>query len=88
MALDGIPSDATVVGKIEIALVLSGDGIGTAYGVEGMTNEAAIGYLTIVTDRLREERSLQWDTCPGCGEPWDSHEDDDGPDLYDQEEDK
>lgn len=83
MALTGSPPNASQIGSIEIGLFLSDDGISTAYGFEGMTKEAAIGYLVVVGDRMREERGLEWDTCPGCGEPWENHgnsdeEDEDG----------
>jgi hypothetical protein len=91
MALIGFPPNAQQVGSIEIALYLTEDGTGTAYGLDGVTPEAAIGYLTIVTDRLREERSLQWDTCPGCGLPYDEcaerGEDDDEAEDEDMEDD-
>jgi hypothetical protein len=77
MTLTGLPPEATTVGSIEILLYLDNDGIGTAYGFEGVAPEAALGYMTIVMDRIREERSFQWDTCPGCGEPMASHGDQD-----------
>ena len=89
MPLDLDPTKP-VVGKIEIVLYMGDEGIGTAYGLEGVSTEAAIGYLTVVTDRLREERSFEWDTCSECKRPWSEHfeEDDDQPTLYDQEEDE
>lgn len=61
------------VGEITIELYLTADGVSTAIGYEDLTLDAAIGYLTTTLDRLREERKLQWDTCPGCGLPWAEH---------------
>lgn len=65
------------MGEVTIVTYMSGDGIGTAYGVEGMSKEEAIGRLTIVLDRLREEVKLEWDTCPACKRPWSEHDEDD-----------
>lgn len=76
----------TVVGRIEIVLYLDDDGVGTTYSVDGIANEAALGYLMIVSDRIREERKYEWDTCPDCGHPWSEHDED--PELYDQEDDE
>lgn len=61
------------IAEINIELYLSGAGVSTAYGYEGLTLDAAIGHITVVLDRMREERKLQWDTCPGCGLPWAEH---------------
>lgn len=79
MALTDLPTGVTVVGSLEVVLYMSEEGLGVAHGYEGMGKEAAIGYLTVVSDRLREEVRLQWDRCPGCGERWDDH--------FDQEDD-
>lgn len=73
MALN-LPPNTQPVGSIEITLTMGADGVGVAYGMEGVSPEAAIGYLTVVSDRIREERRLQWDTCPGCGVPWEEHD--------------
>lgn len=87
MALTDLPEGSQVVGRVEIVLYLEGDGVGTAYGLEGMSPEAAIGYLTVVSDRIREERRLNWDTCPGCGLPWGDHFEEDEEDDEDDDED-
>lgn len=75
-----LPEGAVVFGSLKIVVTMSNDGPAISYGLEDMTPESAIGYLTVVTDRLREECSLKWQTCPGCVEDWESHfedEDDD-----------
>lgn len=77
MPLDGLPEDVAVTGTIQIAITLGAGGTGLSYGFDGITTEAAIGYLTVILDRLRQERSLQWDHCPGCGQPWAEHDFDD-----------
>lgn len=56
----------------------------TAYDIDGMSIEAALGYLVAVSDRIREEKKFDWDTCPHCKEPWEDH---DGPGVYDQDDD-
>lgn len=73
MALE-IDESILVVGQIEIALIIdkSGD-TGKVYGFEGMSVDEAIGHMTVVLDRLREERSYQWDSC-ACGHSWDEEE--------------
>lgn len=85
MPLDIDPS-TPIVGNIEIALYMSADGVDVAYGLEGVSPEAAIGYLIVVSDRLREERKYEWDTCPDCKRPWSEHGEDDES-IYDQDED-
>lgn len=74
MALAKIPSDATVIGRLEIVRYITSDGEGFAFGWEDMPAEFAIGALQITQDRLREVERLKWDTCPECGLPWDDHE--------------
>lgn len=57
------------------------DGTGCAYEYDGLSPEAAIGYVTTVLDQLREEVRDRWETarnanfqfsvhleCPECGE--------------------
>ena len=86
MPLHGLPNGAIVVGNIEIALYLSDEGdVRTAYGFDGVSEEAAVGHLTVVLDRIREERLLSWDTCPSCHLPWSEHDDPDDEDDYEDE---
>lgn len=63
------------------------DGTGCAYEYDGLSPEAAIGYLTTVVDQLREEVRERWSSarddeglafhinleCPECGEEIDIH---------------
>jgi len=57
------------------------DGTGCAYEYDGLSPEAAIGYLTTVIDQLRDEVKERWEAarasdftfsvqleCPECGE--------------------
>lgn len=89
-----LPDTATVVGTLTITSYIDADGsFKTGYDVDGISDEAAIGALVVVGDRIREEASSKWETCPDCGRPWSEHgddrdqyPDDDGP--YDQEEDE
>lgn len=62
MALSGISSETPIVGRIEIALTLHDDGVGQAYGLDGVEPAAAIGYLMVTIDRLREECAALWDS--------------------------
>jgi hypothetical protein len=93
MQLD-IDPDLAVVGTVQIALSMGEDSLDVVYGFDGMSLDAAIGYMTVVLDRMREERKYEWATCPGCKRPWSEHYDDDeddeedGPELYDQDEDE
>lgn len=80
MSLTGVPEDAAQIASIEVGIYFTEHGEHVAYGLDGLSPEAAIGYLTVVQDRLREERSYQWNTCPGCGEPWSDHFDDEDDD--------
>ena len=71
MALE-IDDTTTVVGRIEVAVILKDGGeYGIAYGVEDLSLDAAIGHLMVVTDRMRDERRYEWDTAPD-GEDWDA----------------
>lgn len=81
MELD-LPENATVVGRIEIAvLIKDGGDRGTAYGFDGLNSIETIGYLTAVLDRMREREKFSWDTCVYCDRPLDEH------DLDEDEED-
>jgi hypothetical protein len=88
MALDVDSSANTRVGTIEIGIYLAGEGQSVSYGIEGMNKDQAIGYLTTVLDRVRDERRYEWATCPECKEPWASHfaVGDDDPDEDDLED--
>lgn len=70
---DTFVSAPTKIGSINVGLYLSEGGIDVSYSFDGVTKDAAIGYLTVVTDRMREERKYEWSTCPECREPWASH---------------
>lgn len=88
MALTGIPQNAQQVGEIAIVVYLTAEGgLGLSYGFDGMGLDEAIGRMTVTLDRLRDERRAQWDTCPDCGEPWESHVEFDGED-FDEEDDE
>lgn len=84
MQLDGPPTDVPQIGKIEIYLFLAEGGIEIGFGMDQVTEEAAIGYLTVVQDRLREIVKYQWGSCPGCNKPWAEHDTPD--DDYDEED--
>lgn len=74
MPLD-LPESTAVLGSIEIALVLKDDGdTGMVYGYDGVNATEAIGYLTVVLDRMREQERLAWGDCPVCGDPLDEHD--------------
>lgn len=89
MALD-LPDTSTVVSSFEVANVITEDGdTAVSFGYEGMSIESVIGLLTVVLDRLREERRFEWDTCPECHEPWATHEGfEDDEDDEDEEDDE
>lgn len=74
--LDGLPDSLTEIGSIHISLVMGSEGLGTTYEYEGVSIEAAIGHTMVVLDRLRDEASSQWGTCPGCGESYDEDDED------------
>jgi hypothetical protein len=63
-ALEDLPPDCTEIGSVAISVFTGPEGLGFAYGYDGLTPEAAIGYLVVTTDRLREERKYDWE-----GEP-------------------
>lgn len=85
LALTGLPPNASQVGSIEIVLYLDEDGIGTAFGYEGISKEAALGHMLVVMDRIRKEREYEWATCPDCKRPWAEHFDSDDEDEEDDE---
>lgn len=58
---------AVETGRITIQIMLGQHGSGMAYDLEGLTPEAAIGYLVALTDRIRDNRRFSWDD--GCGDP-------------------
>lgn len=60
-SLEDLPDDCTEIGNVLISVFTGPDGIGFAYGFQGLTPEAAIGYLIVTTDRLRNERGYEWD---------------------------
>lgn len=66
-------SAPTKVGSIKIDLLLTADGISVGYSFDSINKDTAIGYMTTVLDRLREERKYEWDTCPECRNSWASH---------------
>lgn len=72
--------DLTVVGSVTISVILKSDGTRTHFQLDGLSPEAAIGHITVVSDRLREIVASGWDTdlfdfelhihdidCPHCG---------------------
>jgi hypothetical protein len=75
--------DLPVVGTITIEVVLNENGTAPQFSYDGMSPENAIGYLTVVKDRLREVVARDWPEpeldfmldlgslefdCPHCGE--------------------
>lgn len=56
-----------------ITLNVADEGLSTSIDYDGMTIDAAIGYLTTASDRLRKEREYSWDTCAECQRPWAEH---------------
>lgn len=73
-----LPDDATIIGTVTIINYLDGEGeLKTAYDVDGISDEAALGYMLTVSDRVREQIKYNWDTCPDCGRPWDEHGEED-----------
>jgi len=61
MAPPQIPDDAPQIGSIDIALWLNEHGVGISYELDGVSQEAAIGYLTVVVDRLRRACQDDWE---------------------------
>lgn len=62
------------MGHINVATYLrDGGALGVAYDIDGMSKEEAIGRLTVILDRLREEVKYEWPTCPECLNPWADH---------------
>lgn len=59
--------------KIDLLLDEEGD-LAVNFEVDGMPVAAALGYLTVVSDRLRELEKHDWPTCAKCHEPMDDHE--------------
>jgi hypothetical protein len=72
LAID-LPENSVEMSRIEVAVYLKGESRGTAFSIDGMSKEEAIGRLTTILDRLREEIKYEWPTCPECLEPWSSH---------------
>lgn len=73
-----LPDNLTETGRITVRTMLGSEGTGTAFESEGVSTEAAIGYLTVVIDRLRDQAAANWDQdtepiiieleCPHCNE--------------------
>lgn len=88
-ALKDLPEDVTEIGAISISLFMGSDGIDYGYGMEGLSKEAALGYLQAVADRIRADCSMDWSEgdeeflcigpeCPNCGFERSDLEDNDG----------
>ena len=72
-----LPDDLIQTGAIHIYVVMGSAGTGTSFTYEDtMSLESAIGHVTVVLDRLKEEAAAKWDHCPGCGEPYEPLDDD------------
>ncbi len=56
-----LPDDIPEVASIRISVGLEESGTGTGYAVEGMSSEAAIGYLTTIADKLRAQVANSWE---------------------------
>lgn len=79
-----LPESATIVGTIHITHYIDEDGeFATGFDVEGVSDEAALGFMVTVSDRIRETVKYKWETCPECSRPWSEHFDDE-----DKEEDE
>lgn len=76
-----LPDNVAEVASVHISVGMGEDGTGCAYEYDGLSPEAAIGYLTTVVDQLRQEVRDRWDSvrddglafhinleCPECGE--------------------
>lgn len=75
-----VPEDSPEIGFIRISTRLAeGERVGTHVEFEGVSAEQAIGHLTLVLDRMKEEASYSWNAeaefsltidmdCPECGE--------------------
>lgn len=77
---DQMPDNLAEVGNIHISVVMGEEGLATAFTIDNVSREAAIGHLTIVLDRLRQGASLTWHSdegpqCPYCGTDFDEEED-------------
>jgi len=77
-ALKSLPDDVTEVGAISISLFMGSEGLDYGYGIEGLSKEAALGYLQAVADNIRSDCAMDWDMglaehmcigpeCPNCG---------------------
>jgi hypothetical protein len=55
-----LPDNVPEVASIRISIGLAEDGQGTGWSVDGMSDEAAIGYLTSITDLLRAKVAHAW----------------------------
>lgn len=69
-----LPDHVPEMGYVLISVGMDEDGEGMAYEVEGISPEAAVGYLTVLTDLLRDQMRFQWYTAVSD----DEEEDDDG----------
>ncbi len=76
---------STEVGSVHISVLLDEDGTAPAFELTDLSTAEAIGYVTVVLDRLRREAMSSWSDitddleCPHCGEPYiekDSEDDD------------
>lgn len=61
------------VSSVHIGVFVTEEGLSLGYNYDGMSLEAAIGHMVVVLDRMKEEAASKWATCPGCGEPWEDH---------------
>lgn len=55
-----LPDDIPETGFILVSVGLDEGGIAMAYRYDGLSPEAAIGYLTTVTDLMRDEVRFAW----------------------------
>lgn len=55
-----LPDEVPETGYVLISVGIDEGGIAMAYNYDGLTPEAAIGYLTSVTDLIRDDIRFAW----------------------------
>lgn len=90
--LDELPDDVTALGTITVTLYMNDVGTSFGYLLDGMSREAALGYLIAVSDRIRDDIKYDWSDsgeehgclgpeCPACGFSTDSLSEEDPDDA-------
>ncbi len=72
-----LPDHVPELGYVLISVGMDTDGEALGYEVEGISPEAALGYLTALSDLIRDEIRFGWYQSP-VGDEEDEEDEDDG----------